>query len=376
MQKTNSKGTTLFFGIDVGGARWRVAMADGIGRSPRVRGVDADDVMGILEELSKAKARFGLSENAQCVGCYEAGWSGFWLQRELEDLGIPTFIIDPSSVLVDRRAKQRKTDAIDASKLVQTLIRYHKGDDVCRIVRVPSVCEEDERQRHREIERLQKELNSACSRAHSLLARHGINLKRFQLKHLRELLGDLTLRDGSATPPVMNDELERLGARIELVRTQLCEARKDRLSALQDNHVWAEKVDTLHALRAIGVQAAWVLVAEFFGWRTFNNRQEVAAAAGLTGTPFDTGGRHREQGISKAGNRRVRSLMVEIAWAWLRFQPNSKLTRWFEDRYARGGPRSRKAGIVALARKLLVALWRFVETGEVPAGAELKRLPS
>jgi transposase len=236
---------------------------------------------------------------------------------------------------------------------------------------VPSVTEEDDRRLHRERGRLLKERTQHNNRLLGLLVAQGIRLK--VTADFATQLDQVRLWDGRELPADLKAELLREWERYQMVNEQVLA-----LEALQRERVADASgealalVAQLMQLRGVGWQSAWNLVMEFFGWRTFANRRELAALAGLTPTPYDSGDRQREQGISKAGNRRVRAVMIELAWFWVRYQPQSDLSQWFARRYATGGPRMRRIGIVALARKLLIALWRYLETDLVPAGARLK----
>jgi transposase len=228
---------------------------------------------------------------------------------------------------------------------------------------------------HRGLKELKKERTRVVNRIGGLLANQGI---RFQIR--REASGDwvegIRLWDGRGLGIGLKMRLRREWENFQWIGKQILEVQRDRRKALREKGEKAgghlEKVERLTQLRAIGLNGAWVLVEEFFGWRKFNNRREVGGLAGLTGTPYNSGDTNREQGISKAGNRHVRGVMVELAWAWLRYQPRSKLTRWYNRRFGNGSARARKIGIVALARRLLIDLWRYVEFGVVPEGARMK----
>lgn len=368
--KDNAEARTLYMAMELSHSKWRLAFGDGAKR--RHVTIKASDLAALGEALSKARARFQLPAGASVVSCYEAGRDGFWLHRYLESEGIANRVVDAGSIEVSRRKRRAKTDRIDADQLLDRLIRYHRGEPrVWSVVRVPSVADEDARQLHRERERLIKERTAHTNRLRGLLVSQGIRLAP---RHdFLTRLEAVRLFDGRALPAELKAELVREHARLALVRRQLRE-----IEALQTQRL--KRADTAHAkqvaqlmiLRGIGRVSAWVLVREFLGWRDFRNRRELAAAAGLTGTPYASGEHGREQGISKAGNRRVRTLLIELAWYWLRHQPGSELSRWFTARFAGGGKRLRRIGIVALARRLLIALWHYLKDGLVPAGATLK----
>jgi transposase len=280
--------------------------------------------------------------------------------------------VDSSSIEVNRRKRRTKTDRMDVEKLLKLIVRQQLGEQGSfSVVHVPGWEAEDRRQLHRELETLKKERTSHISRIKALLATQGlrISLRKDFPRHLSEL----TLWDGRHVPPYLQSRLLREYERILQVQEQRAAVRVVRRELLRHSmDADVGMVRHLMALKSIGVETAWTMVMEFFGWRDFNNQRELGGLSGLCGTPYDSGGSQRDLGVSKAGNRRVRTLCVELAWRWLIFQPDSDLTRWFNARYADGGSRVRRVGIVALARKLLVALWRYLEKGEIPEGAVLK----
>jgi len=358
----------LYMAMELSATKWRLALSTG---GPRIRekSVGAGDGGRLLDEIRAAKKRFGLPDDARVISCYEAGRDGFWIDRLLSQFGIENVVVDAASMKVDRRARRAKTDKIDAKRLLADLIRHHRGEkDVWKVVRVPSEEQEDKRRLHRNVERLKKEKTQHRSRVFSLLATQGVrpgNLKVFLAE-----LDAARIWDGKPLPPALKAEIEREWDRLRLVEEQIRAITKEQREQLkQAGSPELEKVKLLTRLRGIGLDSSWILVMEFFGWREFKNRGEVGGAAGLVGTPYDSGSSEREQGISKAGNPLVRTRMVELAWLWIRFQPHSELSQWFQRRFAGGGSRLRRAGIVAVARKLLIALWHLVEHGVVPQGA-------
>jgi transposase len=304
--------------------------------------------------------------------CYEAGRDGFWLHRYLTSLGIENAVVDSSSIEVNRRLRRAKSDRLDARKLVSMLLRYHAGErDVWSVVRVPTVEAEDRRQLHRELRTWKKECTRVTNRMKGLLATQGIRLPKGA--EVRAGLDAVRLWDGTPVPPALRARLEREREHAQFLTTKIGELERERQRTIAHGQgVAVAKVRQLLRLRAIGPTGAWVYVNEFFGWRQFRTGKEVGAAAGLTPTPYQRGAERREQGISKAGSRHLRAVAVEIAWSWVRNQPDSRLSQWYQTRFARWGTRARKVGIVALARKLLIALWRFLEFGVVPEGARLK----
>jgi transposase len=367
----NAVEQVLYIAMELSDKHWKLVFSDG-GEKRRHETIEAGHRIELVEAIKKAKEKFGLSPEAKVVSCYEAGRDGFWLHRYLVSLGIENQVVDSSSIETNRRKRRAKTDRIDGVKLLTMLMRYWGGErGLWSVVRVPSVEDEEGRRLHRELASLQKERTRHRNRIRSLLVAQGLRLEPNGdfLKRLEVL----TLWDGTPLPAELKGELEREYQRLRLVEEQrraLEKTRKRRLG--QADSARLQGVVQLMGLRAIGPNCAWLLVMEFFAWRGFRNRRELGACAGLTGTPYDSGSSKRDQGISKAGNRRVRAMMIEIAWLWLRYQPNSKLSRWFCERFAGGGARMRRVGIVALARRLLVALWRYLEEGMLPEGAELK----
>lgn len=364
----------LFVAIDVGGAKWKVGSTIGLGQKPRIKSISAGDREGFLTEIWRAKARFGLAPTARVICCYEAGRDGFWIHRWLESEGIESPVVDPASISVERRKRRRKTDRLDVAKLVINLMHWFGGEEkVWSVVRIPTVREEDARHFHRELESLRRERTRSDNRIRSLLATHGLKIKRIGDGFLEELEG-LRMWDGSRIPPQLRSRLEREYERRTLVDHQMKEMQSQQREAVRT--VKSKEMDDIRKvarLRGIGVASAWVLEMEFYAWRQFRNGRQVGSLAGFAPTPHESGEMSREQGISKAGNRRVRALAVELAWGWLRFQPQSKLSMWFQQRWGHGSKRARRVGIVALARKLLIALWRYLEEGIVPAGAVLKK---
>jgi transposase len=294
------------------------------------------------------------------------------LHRYLLSVGIENVIVDSASIEVNRRARRAKTDRLDAGKLVTMLIRYHSGErTVWSVVHVPSVEAEDQRHLHRQLSKFKAGRTRHTNRIKGLLAGQGERLPVDA--DFLERVARVRLWDGSSLPPGLRARLEREYAAYQHVGQQIKELEAERRELIRtSDHSSDEKVRALLQLRGIGENSAWLFVKEFFGWRVFRNRREVGSLAGLTPTPYQSGEQSREQGISKAGNRPIRGMVIEIAWGWLRHQPESELTLWYEKRFGQGSKRLRKIGIVALARKLLIALWRYLETGEIPAGAQLK----
>jgi transposase len=307
------------------------------------------------------------------LSCYEAGLDGHWLHRWLTEQGVINHEIDPSSIEVNRRARRAKTDRIDLEKLMRAFLAHLRGEPrVCNIVHVPSVEEEDRRRRTRERDRLIKECTAHTNRIKGLLLGQGIrNVHPLNRSFVKSLAG-LRTGDGHPLPERLKQEIVREHERLCLVARQLRELEaksKAELRAARPGSPEA-KMMQLMGLKGIGPIGGQKLVNEVF-YRNFDDRRQVGSYFGLTGTPYDSGERSREQGISKAGNRRAREIAVELAWLWTVHQPDSALTRWFRERVRDIKGRIRRIVIVALARKLMVALWRYLTTGVVPAGAVL-----
>jgi transposase len=365
--------SVLLLAFELGLETWKVGLVGGGSQPPRLREITGGDTRALLREVARAKRELGLPAHTPVVSCYEAGRDGFWLHRFLTHHGIRNHVVDSASIEVDRRARRAKSDRIDLRALLRLLRRFVSGErDVWSVVRVPTVADEDARSLHRELRTLVKERTRSTNRIRGLLMNHGLRLGRLG-KDFRGWLERVRQWDGSPLPAGVRRRLAHEYARRALVEQQIHELEAQRRRALREEQGPAlDQMRQLLQLRGIGEGSAWLYVREFFAWRRFRNRRQVAALAGLAPTPYQSGDENRDQGISKAGNRHVRSLAVEIAWGWLRYQPDSALSQWYQRRFAPAGPRARKVGIVALARKLLVALWRYLETGVIPDGAVLK----
>lgn len=367
-----SQVAVLYLALELSWTKWRLAFTVGRGQRPRFKTIEAGDLAQLLVEIGLARQRFGLPPQAQVVSCYEAGRDGFWLHRALEAHGIVNHVVDASSIEVKRRGKHRKTDRIDVTKLLAMLIRYVEGESaVWSVVRVPTVGQEDGRQLHRQLATLKKDRTRQVNRIKGLLATQGIGLD--VTKDFLERLERVRMWDGSPLPAGLASRVRGDYERWAFIEGQIAELEAERRRLFRESEDKAiEQVRRLFQLKGIGVQGSWLLPMEFFAWRRFRNRREVGAAAGLVGVPYQSGSEAREQGISKTGNKQVRALAIELAWGWLRFQPHSRLSLWYQERFAHGGKRLRKIGIVAVARKLLIDLWRYLEFGILPEGAELK----
>jgi len=373
-EQENNAGV-LYLGFELSRAKWKLGFGDGKGPQVRRVKIAAGDLKACRQEVLKAKQRFGLDESAAVRSCYEAGREGFWVHRALEAMGIENFVVDASSIEVNRRHRRPKTDRMDVEKLVRQLVRYWRGEhNAFSAVHVPSPEAEDNRQLHRGLEVLKEERKQHRVRMQSLLFTQGI-----QLQVGRKFLEQLEQQrcwNQQPLPPQLTLRLQDEYHRLQLVEAQIRELKSKQAEQVRSEQKNAaiEKVQRLQRLMAIGLGSSWIFVMELFGWRQFANRRQIAGAVGLTPTPYDSGDSRREQGISRSGNRRIRKLLIEIAWAWLRFQPNSELSQWYNKRFAKGGKRMRRIGIVAMARRLVVDLWRYLEQGVLPRGAQLKQV--
>ena len=368
-------GGRLYVALELSRSGWLAAVLEpGAQRPSRhaLRAGDADQLVALIARRRGAAARI-------CT-CYEAGYEGFWLHRRLVAAGVESFVVDPSSLQVDRRARRKKTDAIDVETILRALIGWDRGErGLCQMVRVPDAAAEDARRPSRERERLVHEQTGHVNRIRGLLMTMGIYDFNPRRPDRRDRLLTLVTGDGRALPPCLRIEIGREIERLELVERQITDLERDRNPPRprgrprQAAAAPAPPAPTarLRQLRGVGPTIAAVLHNEVF-YRRFANRRELAAYCGLDPTPFASGRTRREQGISKAGNRRARHAAVELAWLWLYWQPDTALSRWFRARLGAAGGRFKRIMIVALARKLVISLWRFVETGLVPDGAILK----
>ena len=366
---------TIFVAIELSQKSWLVTLhspdRDRISRH-KLEGGDHCALLALLERV-RARAAGKLGSAPKVVSCYEAGYDGFWLQRLLMAAGISTLVFDPASIAVEQRSRRAKTDRIDGELLLRTLMAYLRGEPRgVRIVRVPSVEQEDARRASRERDRLVKEQTGHTNRIKALLRLVGMAVGYPRRRDWLNWLERQRDRQGQPMSPHLLAEVTREHARLMLVRQQL--AALEQVQAAQASPVpaaMAERRDLLQRLKALGPAFATTLTNEVF-YKDFRNRRQVGAYCGLTSSPWRSGGIDREQGISKAGNPRARLKAIELAWLWLRHQPESELSRWFRGRTANAGKRAKRIAIVALARKLMVALWRYLTTGLVPAGATMK----
>jgi len=382
-ESTIPASATLYVALELSKDTWKLGLTTSRIQKARIRDVKARDLAGFLIEVQSTKKRLGLPEDAPVKSCYEAGRDGFWIHRFLKANGISNVIVDPASIEVDRRSRRAKTDRIDAQKLAQLLARHGDGEEVLRIVRVPPPEAEDERLLPRQLSMLKRKRTQASNQIRASLFLHGVDLDprrgNFAKKDFLKQLKLARQWDGTPLPAELRRTVRMQWEQYALATRQIKGLEQRQRQLLREARKGSAqatpamcKAAVLSQLLGIGDIGSYTLATEFFGWREFKNRGEVGALAGLTGTPFQSGDSGRDQGISKTGNPRVRTLMVELAWLWLRWQPESRTTRWYHEHVGKGGSRTKRKAIVAVARKLLVELWHWVEHGVVPEGAVMK----
>ena len=367
---------TIFVAIELSQKSWLVTLhspdRDKISRH-KVQGGDHASLLALINRV-RDRAVQRLGSVPAVVSCYEAGYDGFWLHRLLIAAGITNYVFDPSSIAVDQRARSVKTDRIDGEKMLRTLMAYLRGEPrVVRIVRVPTPEQEDARRDTRERGRLTKEQTAHTNRIKALLRLHGFAVGQPRRRDWLTWLAAQRDWQGQRVPPRVLSEIENEHARLMLVRKQL-DALARTPAAADPAPAVAEMVrrsELLQRLKSLGPAFATTLTQEAF-YKDFRNRREVGSYFGLAPSPWQSGGTDRDQGISKAGNPRARCSAVELSWLWLRHQPDSELTQWYRARTLNASKRIKRIAIVALARKLMVALWRYLTTGLVPTGALLK----
>lgn len=369
---TTSHCGTIFMAIELSQKTWLVTLhspdRDRISRQ-KLEGGDHAGLLALIEKV-RARVKVKLEAGLQVVSCYEAGYDGFWLHRLLEAHGITNFVFDAASIAVEQRSRRAKTDRIDGEVLLRTLMAYLRGEPrVVRIVRVPTEEQEDARRASRERDRLVTEQTAHTNRIKALLRLLGMAVGNPRRGDWLAWLEQQRDWQGQPLPPRILAEVRREHARLMVVRQQL--AALEQSQAAEAPAPMAERRDHLQRLKALGPAFSGALVHELF-YKDFRNRREVASYCGLTPSPWKSGGIDREQGISKSGNRRARQKAIELAWLWLRHQADSALSRWFVARTANAGKRAKRIAIVALARKLIVALWRYLTVGLVPEQAMMK----
>ncbi len=362
--------------VELSNASWVLAaQVPGLPRVKAKRTIEptAEALLAAIEGY-RDRAEAAGRDVERVVATYEASWSGFWLARWLTARGVEVHVVQPSSVPVDRRARRAKSDGIDAELLLRTLLAWLRGEPrVCSMVPIPAEADEDARRCMRERDELVAERVGLVNRIGGVLATLGVRDYDPLKRDRRERLEALQTALGTSLPPHAHAKIVRMLDRLDLVRAQIAELERERDAVLEDEapDKAGAMIQRLTELRGIGVQSATVLVREAFV-REFANGKALGAYAGLAPTPYSSGGTEREQGIGKAGNRRLRSVMVELAWLWQRYQPGSAQVAWFRERGGAAGRRMRKVMVVALARRLLIALWRFATQGVVPEGVVMK----
>jgi len=344
--------------LELGEASWKLGFSSAFGQAPLVRDIGSRNRKALLAQIAWAKKQLGLPANGRVVSCYEAGREGFWLHRFLVAEGVENLIVDSSSIEVPQKRRRAKTDRLDLAGLCDLLARHLAGSAkrVWSIVRVPSEGEEDRRHLHRELKTSKQDRTRVSNRIKSLLANNGLTIASW--KDVGEQLRKLSLWDGRPLPAALRSRLARYASdyryysdRIRLLEAERRDMLSQELRQPGTQGVAVAKAAQLYSLRGVGINTAWLYSMEFFSWRTFRNTKEVGSLAGLTPTPRDSGKRYREQGIGKDGSRHIRGSAIELAWGWLRFQPESELSQWYQRRFGSGSKRIRKIGIVALARK-------------------------
>jgi transposase len=367
-----SGGARLLMAMELGRRQWKLGFTTGVGQRSRRRTMSVDAWRRLPEEIAVARARFGLPADTPVTSCYEAGQEGFWVHRYLSTIGVANLVVDSSSIEVNRRKRRAKTDGVDVEKLLALLLRFVGGErSALRAVRVPSEPDEQGRQLHRELFALKRDRTRVTNRITSLLVTQGIRVK--VRTDFRARLDRLTRWDGESLPAALRTRLEREWEKVALLTSQIKALEGARREAIRHSEEPAlALVRRLLELRGIGDNAAWLFVMELFAWRQLKNRRQVGAIMGLIPTPYQSGTLDREQGISKAGNEALRAVAIQIAWIWIMYQPQSALAKWYATRFADGGPRARKIGIVAVARRLMIDLWRYLDAGVIPEGAVFK----
>ncbi|KAA0995542.1 IS110 family transposase [Paraburkholderia panacisoli] len=373
----HAEDVILAVSLELAVGKWKVALHDGRRERPAVHTVAqpqaAARLQAVLDVIEQQKLKWSLPAGVRIVVSYEAGQDAFWISRALQSRGIECYVIDPASIPVERHKRRAKTDRLDAIKLVINLRAWLRGErDRMHVVHVPSPQDEASRQLMRDRGQLQKEVLQHRDRMRKLLATLGcwdeVDHKAFAGHLARD---EVKCHDGTALPPELRERLLRECERLALAEQQLAALEKTRQASLPAPA--RQRSDDLARLKGIGEVGASRLALELF-WREFSNRRQVGACVGLSPQPWDSGESQVDQGISKQGNRRVRALLVEMAWTWLRYQPGSALTQWFNQRTQGTGPnrRARRIAIVAVARRLAIALWRYLKDGVIPDGAQMK----
>jgi transposase len=368
------QSNTILVALELSNSVWLVGSRLAGAQKSRMHRINAGDTAALLTLFDGLQRHQLVSGNpAPIACCFEAGRDGFWIHRLLTNHDIPAYVVEPTSILVNRRAKRAKTDRLDAEGLLRVLAAYLAGDSqICSMVRVPTSDEEDGKRIHREREHLVQDRTRLENRILALLATQGIR-SRPSLRNWERDLAALETGDGRKLPPHLAAEINRLRRRLSLVLDLIRELDAERneiLAATPDDPV-TSKITALRSIYGVGDNFAAVLAREVF-YRPFGNRKQLASYVGLAPTPHQSGDMDRDRRIGRAGNARARKTLVQLAWLWLRYQPESELSAWFRHRVGKLQGRTRRIAIVAMARKLLIALWRCTESGEIPAGSKLR----
>jgi transposase len=371
MPTNNASRPVVYLAIELSASSWVVACRQPMNEKIKMHRMEAGDCEALLALITdqRRKAVVALGVDVIVASCFEAGRDGFWLHRLLLAHGVINHVVEPTSILVTRGARRAKTDRLDAQGLLRVLAATFTGDhDACRVVNVPSVTDEDAKRPHREREYLVQERVRIENRIAALLATQGVS-KRPSLRSWEADLNALQTGDGRSIPPLLKAELNRLRRRLVITLDMIREIETERQQALEvQNDVASQTIGALCKIRGIGDNFAAVLTREIL-YRSFQNRRQLASYLGLAPTPFQSGGMDRDRHINRAGNSRARKTLIQLAWLWLRYQPESGLAQWFRQRVGALQGRTRRIAIVAMARKLLIAIWRFVTLGIVPEGA-------
>jgi transposase len=372
LTESNAPGATLKLAFELGSTKWTLGLTTAPAQRARVRAIAAGDLVALEKEIVRAKTRFGLPLDAAVQSCYEAGRDGFWLHRWLIGRGVTNVVVESSSIEVTRRARRAKTDRLDVGKLLALLLRWLGGErKVWSVIQIPSAEAEAQRQLTREIDTVREDRKRVRNRIQGVLATQGVRVPL--TGGFLEQLATAHTGDGRPLAVAFRRRLEHEWAHLEAIEARLAVLTATRAEQIATG---TDRVATvarqLCTLRALGETSAAVFSAELFGTRTFTNGRQLGALLGLVPVPYRSDQAVRDQGISKAGRGELRRMWLQIAWGWLRWQPHSALTLWFQRRFGAAGGRSKRIGIVAVARKLAIALWRYVDHGVIPEGATLK----
>jgi len=368
---STASANTLHCALELSKKSWLLAIQFPDREQPSLYPIAGGDAEKLMAKLTQARDRWAKTSGAlpMITLCYEVGYDAFWLARFLKARGVECLVIDPGSLQVSRRGRRVKTDRVDVKTLLRTLIAWCRGErHVWSLVRIPSIDEEDLRRSHRERSRLVRERTAHINRIKGLLFAQGIRDIKVKSRYKTLAVDELVTGDGHRLPPRLAGEIAREIRRLATVQAQIAEIERERDAAPTTCEATEGKRDLLSQLKSIGPAISAFLSREVY-YRQFANQRQVGSFLGLTPSPYDSGEEERCQGISRAGSGHARAVMIETAWLWIKHQPKSALTRWFVERTAGQSKRVRKIMIVAVARKLAIALWRYVELGLVPQGA-------